>query len=253
MTGANRPPTGHQPGWYPDPWQGGRHRYWDGRRWTPMTGPNGPGPPPTAAPMAAPTAAAMAAAAPVGAAPPSAHARPRRIGRIFSLSVATFLLAVLVMAYALARGQEIKRVSPTGDIEFYSSGGGTEFSSEEIEQRQESMDQRLSELEQRARESGGSQPPSDAVDLSGTWEGANGLRYQIEQFGSEAVIQEISIYGVTATGYGEVDETGAAAFSYQAIDGSSGVADLELVSEDRLEGTFENHAYGTSMPAVLIR
>ena len=43
-----------QPGWYPDPWSGGHHRYWDGRAWTadvfadvPTAGPGTtPGPPP---------------------------------------------------------------------------------------------------------------------------------------------------------------------------------------------------------------
>ena len=25
------------PGWYPDPWARGSHRYWDGQRWTTQT------------------------------------------------------------------------------------------------------------------------------------------------------------------------------------------------------------------------
>lgn len=163
------------------------------------------------------------------------------------------MLAVVLTAYALSRGQEVKRVSPTGDIEFYSSGGGTEFNSEEISQRQSSMDERLSELEQRARESGGSEEPAlDVMDLSGTWFGANGVRYEIVQYGTEAVIQEISVYGVTAAGYGEVDEFGAS-FDYVAIDGSTGVADLQVVSERELRGTFTNDAFGTSAQAVLLR
>jgi hypothetical protein len=75
-----------------------------------------------------------------------------------TLGVATFLLAVLVIVYAMLRGQDVKRVTPGGEIEFYSSGGGTEFSSEEIKQRQNNMDQRLSELEQRARQSASQSP-----------------------------------------------------------------------------------------------
>lgn len=234
------------PGWYPDPWQGGRQqRYWDGNQWGSMTAPNRQAyPPPAGPPVAAAHLAAPQSPPPL---------RPRRFLRLFTWSMAGFMLAVVLTAYALSRGQEIKRVSPTGDIEFYSSGGGTEFNSEEIQQRQTSMDERLSELEQRARETGGSEePPPDVIDLTGTWFGANGLRYQIEQYGTEAVIQEISDFGVTATGYGEVDEFGAR-FEYLAIDGSTGVAELELVSERELRGTFTNDAFGTSAQAVLLR
>lgn len=233
MTGVNRLPTGNPPGWYPDPWQGGRaQRYWDGRQWTSMTAPNEPGAPPPQ------TATAT-------------RGRPRRLGRILTLSAAGFMLAVLVITYALIRGQDIKRVSPTGDIEFYSSGAA-KLGSEQIEQQQESMEQRLSELEQQARESGGSTPSPDVVSIAGTWFGANALRYDIRQYGSTAVIQEITAYGVTATGYGEVDAAGAV-FAYQSIDGSTGVAYLELVAPDRLEGRFDNNTYGTSIYAVLAR
>jgi hypothetical protein len=184
----------------------------------------------------------------------SAAARPRRFTKLFGIGMAGFLLSVVLIVYALSRGQEIKRISPTGDVEFYSSGGGTEFSSEEIQQRQEGMEQRLSELEQQARETGGSREPApDVLDLSGIWFGANGaVSYQIDQFGTEAVIQEISAFGVTATGSGEVDDTGAT-FDYVAIDGSTGVADLELTSDGRLVGEFFNNAFGTSVPAELTR
>lgn len=249
MKGANRPPTG-LPGWYSDPWQPGRgQRYWDGSNWTPMTAPIGPTMPQHAAAGMPPRAAA---GMPPRMAVPSP--RPRRFGKIFGLSTAAFVLAVAVVLYAILQGQEIKKVSPSGDIEFYSSGGGTEFSSDEIKQRQNSMDSRLSDLEQRARQSAEAEPEpvADLVDLSGTWSGANGLSYEIEQFDNQAVIQEVSLFGITATGFGEVDGT-RVTFSYQAIDNSTGIADLELVDEHTLEGTFQNHTFGTSVPAVLTR
>jgi uncharacterized protein DUF2510 len=249
VTGANRPSAEHPPGWYPDPWHGGRQqRYWDGDRWTAMTAParlvapsgsTGPGRPPGPAAAVAPAL-------------PAAAARPHRVGRIFSLTLAGFALAVVVVVYAVARGQDVKRVSPTGEIEFYSSGGGTEFSSEEIRQRQDGMDERLSQLEQRARDSAGSAPAATGPNLTGTWFGDNGLRYDIEQYGTAAVIQEVTVYGVTAAGYGQVDQTGVT-FSYQAVDGSTGIADLTLVADDRLEGSFDNDTSGTSVPATLTR
>jgi hypothetical protein len=34
-----------QPGWYPDPWDPGQHRFWDGQAWTPHAFPNGPAAP----------------------------------------------------------------------------------------------------------------------------------------------------------------------------------------------------------------
>lgn len=232
VTGANQPPTGHPPGWYPDPWQAGRQqRYWDGNRWTRMTAPTR---------LVAPVA------------PARTSGRGRRDVRLFSISLATFLLAMLVVLYSVIRAQDVKRVSPTGDIEFYSSGGGVAFSTEEIKQRQQNMDDRLNELERMARESAQSSPPEIVPGLAGTWFGANGLRYEIRQFGSEAVIEEITVYGVTATGYGKVDVTGVT-FSFQAIDGSTGTADLALVTNRQLEGTFGNDTFGTSVTAILTR
>jgi hypothetical protein len=101
-------------------------------------------------------------------------------------------------------------------------------------------------------ESAESQPQASGPDLSGTWYGENGLQYDIQQFGLEAVIQEITMYGVTATGYGEVTEFGVR-FAFEAVDGSSGTADLELLGDDRLVGTFDNDTFQTSVPAVLNR
>jgi len=180
--------------------------------------------------------------------------KPRRLAKLFGVSTAALVLAAGFAGYAVMRGQEVKSVSPTGSIEFYSSGGGTEFSSEEIKQRQGNMDERISQLEHRAQESAEADPDPvvTSVDISGTWFGANGLSYEIAQFGAEAVIQEISTFGVTATGYGAVDGT-RAVFRYEAIDGSTGVADLELVDDGTLSGTFRNDAFGTSVRAELTR
>jgi hypothetical protein len=73
----------------------------------------------------------------------------------------------------------------------------------QIEQRQALIEHRVSDLETQARSAGTDQPGS-AADLGGTSYGANGLQYKIQQYGSQAVTQEISPYGVTAAGSGEV-------------------------------------------------
>ncbi|HEX3426716.1 MAG TPA: DUF2510 domain-containing protein [Acidimicrobiales bacterium] len=38
-----RPTTPAPPGWYPDPWSHGQHRYWNGSSWTSGSFPHGPG------------------------------------------------------------------------------------------------------------------------------------------------------------------------------------------------------------------
>src|SRR5947209_4462104 len=44
MTSDGTSPTqsGPGPGWHPDPWFSGQHRYWDGRTWTGDVFPDGP-------------------------------------------------------------------------------------------------------------------------------------------------------------------------------------------------------------------
>jgi hypothetical protein len=44
------------PGWYPDPWTQGQHRYWNGTAWTSHAFPDGPGPAGRYSQSAAPTA-----------------------------------------------------------------------------------------------------------------------------------------------------------------------------------------------------
>src|SRR5205807_5151260 len=42
---ASNAGTRPRPGWYPDPWTRGQHRYWNGESWTTHTFPDGPADP----------------------------------------------------------------------------------------------------------------------------------------------------------------------------------------------------------------
>lgn len=210
------------PGWHPDPWgPQGQMRFHDGVDWSQHV-------------MAAPEPA------------------PQRRGQgsFARLSVAGFLLAVVVIAFAVFKGQEIRKVSPTGDVEFYSTGGGG--SGEEITVRQDDIDRRVAELEGEAQQQGGGLPAPAGIDLTGQWAGDNGLTYVIQQYGPQAVIQEMSYYGVTATGNGTFDGT-TAWFSFVAFDGSTGEAVLTLQDQRTLSGTFTNYVAGVTVPATLRR
>src|ERR1700681_4966970 len=67
-TGSPPVPPGEAwaPGWYPDPWFAGQHRYWDGATWTPHVQPV-----PSGGWPAAPASAASPSAAPSSEAPSS--------------------------------------------------------------------------------------------------------------------------------------------------------------------------------------
>jgi Protein of unknown function (DUF2510) len=232
---ANEPkPSPHQvaAGWLPDPESEGQLRYWDGSIWTNQVLPS---------PDNGPAAALKPARGKVGSS-----------GRRLAWgTLATLLIGVSAVVYAMSRGQDIKRVTPSGEIEFYSTG--EQLSQGEIENRQGGLEQRVSELEQEAKSRANSgAAPQEGADLRGSWIGENGLRYSFQQFGSEVVIQEISPYGVTAAGQGVVQGS-SLNFNYQAIDGSFGSGTFNLEDSRTLRGVFNNQTYYLSTPAVLRR
>jgi hypothetical protein len=240
-------PPRQPPGWYPDPGQRGMLRYWTGVTWTNRTAPMRPAPPLPPMPAAAPYA-------PPASAPPAGPAR-RGWGCLTSLGLGglALLFAVVMAVVALSRGQEVKSVDAGGKIEFYSAKGG-EYSADEIAGRQDALEKELAEVKEQAESRAGSStnvaPPP--VDLTGTWQGDDGVaQYDLQQFGTYVVVQERTAYGITAVGQGTFDGRHLE-LSYQAFNYTTGQASLDLVDGRTLSGYFNNSMYGQS-PATLRR
>lgn len=230
------------PGWYPDPvGRDGDQRYWDGQQWTQHVHPPNT---PTAQP------ATTAAQAPAG------DSRRRRtwFGQTIKWgALGGFLLIVAVVVVAIVSGQQIDTVNPrTGEIRFYTAGEAAPAAevADDIEEQQEQVEARVEQLEADVRDEG--RTDANVADFGGTWIGANGLTYVINQFGDAAVIEEQSPFGISAYGEGTVFGD-VAEFQYTAYDGSVGVAELALVSPDRLSGAFHSFTYGVSTPAEMTR
>jgi hypothetical protein len=179
---------------------------------------------------------------------PVAAAGKRRKVPWFRLSF--LLIAVAVIGLAIYHGQDVKHVGLNGEIDFYSRDGQAGPDQQEVTRRQQGIEQRLRDLEASPQREG-SGTTAGLVDLTGSWQGDNGFTYLIEQYGSEAVIEETSIYGVTAVGRGEVDGT-QFDFMYEAYDGSQGSGTLVLDASGVLSGTF-NLSYGGAAHLRLAR
>jgi uncharacterized small protein (DUF1192 family) len=188
--------------------------------------------------------ASVAPQAGVSVAPEARAERRRGWGCLTSVGLAgaAFVLAVVVVAIALLRGQDVKSVDPSGKVEFYGSAG-QEYSQEEIEKRQSSLERDLARLkEQAAQASTGRNVAS--VNLAGTWQGQDpAFQYSIQQYGSSIVIHEMTAYGITAVGHGTVSGN-RVQLSYEAYNLTTGVASLELVDQRTLTGVFHNNVYG---------
>lgn len=225
-------------GWYPDPMgQAGTQRYWDGTRWTTHVHPP------------ADQRASPATEPPV----PAPRRRTSRVATgVRWGALGAFVLVVVVVAVALTSGQQVKTVDPTsGKIEFYArSEAAPAEVADEIEGQQDAVEDEVDELRDVVREEG--DPDARVADFGGTWRGANGLTYQITQFGDAAVIEELSPFGVSAYGEGTIVDD-RAVFRYTAFDGSVGEADLTLVSPDRISGTFFSLTTGFGTPASMTR
>lgn len=240
-------PPRQPPGWYPDPGHRGMLRYWTGTTWTNRTAPMRPAPPlppMPAAPLVPPASAPSAGPGPV----------KRGWGCLTSLGLGglALLFAIVVAVVAISRGQEVKSVDASGKIEFYSAKGG-EYSAEEIADRQTALEKELAEVKEQAESRAGTTnvaPPP--VSLTGTWQGADGVaQYDLQQYGTYVVVQERTVYGITAVGQGTFDGQHLE-LSYQAFNYTTGQASLDLVDDRTLSGYFNNSVYGQS-PATLRR
>jgi hypothetical protein len=213
-SGRHQPP----PGWYPDNARPDLLRYWDGNAWT---------------------AQVMPRAQP----PRQPPATKRKGSKVSWLALGGFVIGLFAVIGACHNGQALKSVDlKGGKIEYYSSTVGKDISKGTIEDNQSQVEQRLQELESSAQAA----PNEDdalARDLTGNWTDTSGRAYRIDQYGAEGVIQEQSPYGVTAVGSGTVHRN-RFSFEFQAVDGSSGVGELNILDQNTLRGTFTNFFTG---------
>lgn len=229
MTTSQSPSAGRPAppaGWYPDP-NGTGLRWWTGRAWA---------------------AQRTHGAGPVGPVTPS---RPTRRRGLPWFRIAVLIIASSFAVVAVAKGQDIYRVGLDGRIEFYSRQGGAQVDGTDVRERQAEIDERVSRLEQTARERGQGQSSPEIVSIAGAWTGGS-ASYLIEQYGDVAVITEQSPYGITAYGVGRIAGT-EFVFDYEVYDGSVGRGYLRLVDSSTLRGQFANHTYDATVEAQLNR
>lgn len=216
------------PGWYRDPTSTSPQlRYWDGSAWGDACRPYAP-PRDTASDTAN-------------------RDRPSRRSPRFATikwgALAAFILGTLVIGFALLNGQPVKDVDlGSGKVSFYSSADPRE-----VEQAQPEAEEAVADLEEQAREEAVTQPEFSGPDVSGTWVpvGGSGQWYEISQFGDQVVVQEVTPWGITATGSGTAVDDGVS-MSFAAYNGVTGTADLRLVGPSTLQGTLTSSAYGTT-------
>ena len=93
-------------------------------------------------------------------------------------------------------------------------------------------------------------PPAAASpsypQVSGSWQGSDGMSYQIEQSGPQIRIIGLNPFGVQImTGQGQFEGSAELQFDYSLSDGSYGEARFRVVEDgQRLNGHFTNHATG---------
>jgi hypothetical protein len=161
------------------------------------------------------------------------------------------VIGIFLVAIALVRGQGLKSFDfATGKAEFYSPAASHNLSAKTIKSSQPAIEDRLHGLQGQAAQEQSTSPTTSSQNLSGSWTGDTGLKYVIQQYGSNAVIQESSPYGVTAVGSGAVQD-GRFTFQFESVDGATGTGQLSLVDSDTLQGSFASG--GAAVPADLHR
>lgn len=123
-----------------------------------------------------------------------------------------------------------------------------EVTKEQVDEAQPELKGQAAAIEERIKAEASPTAPTD-VDVSGTWQGANGLMSMFDQYGDRVSLQELSPYGITAVGDGIVlGDTVSGSFT--AVDGTRG--GFRLVNRgDTLQGSFTNY-YG-QFPASMER
>lgn len=170
--------------------------------------------------------------------------RGRRGHRIMWGALATFILLAGLAIFAAVR-QGVDAIDlKNGTITFSS------VRPSDIAARQTAVASQVAAAEQRAQRA--QQEPAVSVpDVSGDWRADSGLIYRITQYGDQFVLQELSPYGVTAYGQGQV--TGQRAdFTFWAFNSTTGTGEFQVMDDRTMHAWFQN-SQGLSSQAVLSR
>src|SRR5262245_38646481 len=148
-------------GWYPDPLgPPGQLRWWDGSIWSSS--------------VQTPPEATVAAK------PAEPTRRKRRV--IGWAAIGAFALGVSGVVIAVQRGQDVCEVSASG-IKFCEHDDDAR---REVAQAQPAIEEHANDLQTEAQAQGNGEVGGDTADITGTWQGDNGLTYAIQQFGDQA-------------------------------------------------------------------
>lgn len=126
-----------------------------------------------------------------------------------------------------------------------------DLSKEERDDRTEALQRQVDDL----RDELNRRPSSSAsFDLSGSWRGYGGARYQIYQNGSYFTIQELSPYGIpTAVGEGQINGR-SLTLTYQTAVYTYGSGVLTISADGQsMSGYFQDNTYGTRINVTLRR
>jgi hypothetical protein len=140
------------------------------------------------------------------------------------VGIVTAVVPVCVIGYSLLRGQCVESVDSNGKVSFCPTSSRP-------------VSPGPSSVSEPARQPIDSPSPK-VLDVGGAWIGANGLTYDVQQHGTQLVIQEQGPYGgITATGHGRITGT-SVQLSWQALNGATGLVNLTLSSDGQhLQGS----------------
>ncbi|WP_092613762.1 hypothetical protein [Raineyella antarctica] len=155
------------------------------------------------------------------------------------------LLAAVTLIYAMVNHQPVEKITVNDGVIFGTQG----VSTDEITEAQTELQRKVDALEKQVK-AAPTTAPATTADFSGYWVGGDSWTYEIVQSGSTGAISQISPYGITLYGQGNVTGT-TFSFTFQSVNGVAGTASLQYMAPNHLEGWMQTYA-GTQ-PIVMNR